>query len=224
MRRKAILFDSSQWAKLLLNNQVQLTDSQQNHFQKVLRKKNYAFTALSGKGQIIEGLVQNNSFIAKSSIKSIEKELKLSVFIGMIKRKAAELIAQKLSEIGVSEIIFFRANNSEENSFDLSRLQAIAINACEQSFNPYLPGIYHLEKQLDQLNIKSEVVYYGDINSRNKLTPTKNSNITLIIGPEGGWSTSESLWLKNNFRGVSFSANVLRVETAAIVASGILLS
>ena len=193
-------------------------------FSKVLRKTNYAFSALSGKGHIIEGLVQSNSFIAKSGIKTIEKDRKVSVFIGMVKRKAAELIIQKLSEIGVSEIIFFKANNSEQNILDLDRLQTIAINACEQSFNPYLPGIHHIERQLDQLSINAEAVYYGDIHSKEKLKSTKKAEIALIIGPEGGWSTSESLWLKNNFRGVSFSANVLRVETAAIVASGILLS
>ena len=224
MRRKAIYFDSSQWAKLLLNNQVQLMDSQQNHFEKVLRKTNYAFTALSGKGQIIEGIVLNNSFMAKSGIKTIEKDLKVSVFIGIVKRKAAEFIIQKLSEIGVSEIIFFKADNSEQNLFDLDRLQTIAINACEQSFNPYLPEIHHTERQLDQLSLNTEAVYYGDIHSKNKLEPTKKNEISLLIGPEGGWSTSELLWLKNNFRGVSFSTNVLRVETAAIVASGILLS
>lgn len=224
MRRKAIYFDSSQWAKLLLNNQVQLTQSQQNHFQKVLRKTNYAFTGLSGKGHIIEGQVQNNNFIAKSDIKTIEKDRKVSVFIGMVKRKAAEVIIQKLSEIGVSEIIFFKADNSELNLFDLDRLQTIAINACEQSFNPYLPEIHHTERQLDQLSLNTEAVYYGDIHSKNKLEPTKKNEISLLIGPEGGWSTSELLWLKNNFRGVSFSTNVLRVETAAIVASGILLS
>ena len=70
----------------------------------------------------------------------------------------------------------------------------------------------------------TDTVYYGDIHSKNKLESTKKSEISLLIGPEGGWSTSELLWLKNNFRGVSFSTNVLRVETAAIVASGILLS
>lgn len=224
MRKKAILLNDNQWTNLLLSNEVPLTNSQQNHFEKVLRNSNFAFTALSGKGHSVDGIVQNDCFRAKGGIKTIEKALKVSAFIGMVKRKAAEFITQKLTEIGVAEIFFFKADHSEQVLPDVDRLQTIAINACEQSFNPYLPVIYHVNREIDQLNIKPDIVYYGDFNSGKKLKATKSPEVGIIIGPEGGWSNRELMWLKNNFRGVSFSANVLRVETAAIVASGILLS
>ena len=50
-------------------------------------------------------------------------------------------------------------------------------------------------------------------------------NINIFIGPEGGFDKTEiDVALKNNFKTVTLGKNILRVETAAIVAASILTS
>jgi 16S rRNA (uracil1498-N3)-methyltransferase len=46
-----------------------------------------------------------------------------------------------------------------------------------------------------------------------------NQNITILIGPEGDFSSKEiDLALKNNYQPISLGSTRLRTETAAIVA------
>jgi 16S rRNA (uracil1498-N3)-methyltransferase len=56
------------------------------------------------------------------------------------------------------------------------------------------------------------------------LNENKNKkNINIFIGPEGGFDKTEiDIALKNNFKTVTLGKNILRVETAAIVASSII--
>ena len=50
-------------------------------------------------------------------------------------------------------------------------------------------------------------------------------NINVFIGPEGGFNKTEiDVAVKNNFKTVTLGKNILRVETAAIVAASILTS
>ena len=44
-------------------------------------------------------------------------------------------------------------------------------------------------------------------------------NIAIFVGPEGGWTEDEiNLFKKNNFKILSLGSNILRAETAAMVA------
>ena len=52
----------------------------------------------------------------------------------------------------------------------------------------------------------------------------KDKNINIFVGPEGGFDNTEiNLALKNNFKIVTLGKNILRVETAGIVASSVVL-
>lgn len=65
----------------------------------------------------------------------------------------AELIVQKLAEIGISQIIFFTSSRSiirELQPKTLTRLETIALEATEQSFGRSIPTIQY-KKSLDSL-------------------------------------------------------------------------
>ncbi len=77
--------------------------------------------------------------------------------------------------------------------------------------------------QKDTLNIlpwESE----EDKNILNVLNENKDiKNINIFIGPEGGFDKTEiDIALKNDFKTVTLGKNILRVETAAIVAASII--
>jgi 16S rRNA (uracil1498-N3)-methyltransferase len=224
MRKKGILFNEVQWNQLLDTKEASLLDGQRKHFEKVLRRSIYEFIALNGNGQLVSGIVEDNKFHASGSLISIQRKTEVSIIAANLKKKASEFLVQKLTEIGVANITFFNTEYAHSELEEDTRLDAIAKNACEQSFNPFLPKITLTAQTLYDLRLDANQVYYGDVNSPEKLGPTESKSVAMLIGPEGGWSDKELTWLKNNFRGVSFSANVLRAETASIVASGILLS
>jgi RsmE family RNA methyltransferase len=49
-------------------------------------------------------------------------------------------------------------------------------------------------------------------------------DVTLFIGPEGGWADFELLEMsRKNFASVALTRTILRVETAAVTAAGVLL-
>ena len=54
---------------------------------------------------------------------------------------------------------------------------------------------------------------------------SKADNVNIFIGPEGGFDKKEiDFALGNDFKIVTLGKNILRVETAAIVASSIVIS
>jgi 16S rRNA (uracil1498-N3)-methyltransferase len=54
-------------------------------------------------------------------------------------------------------------------------------------------------------------------------TPPLGKEVSLLVGPEGGWTEREREWLlKNSWRPVSLGPNILKTETAAIAALAII--
>ncbi len=50
---------------------------------------------------------------------------------------------------------------------------------------------------------------------------TENNGITIMIGPEGGWSDHEQRLLKKTTPPVRLATHILRIETAATAATAI---
>ncbi|MGK0376101.1 MAG: 16S rRNA (uracil1498-N3)-methyltransferase, partial [Arenicella sp.] len=110
-----------------------------------------------------------------------------------------------------------------------------AIEACKQSQNPWLP-IIASEQGLDQLlgadengvnngkdNQTKLVVANADGDSVLSLAQS-SSEITVLIGPEGGFSEQEFAKLKQfSVPSMRVGPYILRTEAAAIAAAGILL-
>jgi 16S rRNA (uracil1498-N3)-methyltransferase len=64
------------------------------------------------------------------------------------RRDKAELIVQKLTEIGIDHIMFWKAERSTLRDFSdkkLQRLQTISLEAAEQAFRRALPTITYLD-------------------------------------------------------------------------------
>jgi 16S rRNA (uracil1498-N3)-methyltransferase len=57
------------------------------------------------------------------------------------------------------------------------------------------------------------------------MLPEHRSDLTLLIGPEGGWTDAETQWFESSaIRGVKLTPTILRVETAAIAAAAVAMS
>jgi RsmE family RNA methyltransferase len=167
----------------------------------------------------------------KSYISNKKKKLNITIFQAFPNKIATiEILVQKLVEIGINKVVFFRSDRSQLHEMPAgksSRVVAIAEEALEQSGGNHPMSIIYKKDSLEEVFENDDkhtqhIVGYPKV--KNALTLDKNcENYTLWIWPEGGWSEKEEAF----FRGKSatlwtFNSNVLRLETASIVGAGIL--
>jgi 16S rRNA (uracil1498-N3)-methyltransferase len=186
--------------------------------------------------------------IVSSLKREIERQKKVSLYLSLIKKSNFELAAEKCTEIGVSEIHPIISERSEKKDLNLERLNKIVKEASEQSGRVTLPKVLEimgLEEAVSQAvkDGKRCVTFHTDSTATSfKITQTNSLHLTqtclrrqanhsesclnnfegevmVFVGPEGGWTDSEiELFKKNNFQICSLGQNILRAETAAMIA------
>jgi RsmE family RNA methyltransferase len=136
------------------------------------------------------------------------------------KRDKAELIAQKLAELWVSSIVFWRAERSvlrEMNEKKVSRIHKIIQEAVEQSWGWQLPSVSF---QLEQGWLEERDVVIFDVPKDSYTSPSVEV-IGLrwrvgVVGPEGGLTQSDYVHFPHHIVSGLWNT-ILRMETAAIV-------
>jgi len=149
------------------------------------------------------------------------RQLRLAVGIPK-KPSTLELIVQKATEIGVTDIIPLATERCQVTHLrKLDRLKMIINEACEQCERAYTPKLHEVQT-LNNLKL-SGLTLAGDAREPEiELRSVKfqeHEAINIIIGPEGGLTETEIQELKNT--GVQIfllGENILRMETAAIAA------
>lgn len=103
---------------------------------------------------------------------------------------------------------------------NLDRWNKIIQSACKQAQVLYFPILEEAMKFDKFILSYSKTSYIASIGASAKLTEMKKSDKDLIIiGPEGDFSEREfNLIRKQGVKEVTLSGNILRVETAGIVA------
>lgn len=157
---------------------------------------------------------------------------KVILFSSIVKRDKFEWIAEKTTELGVSQIIPVISRRSEKKDLNEDRLKKIIIEASEQSGRDEIPELHEvisLEQALELLgemknnssNNRKEIITIafhpeGD-DDFEKLSSDKT--YAIFIGPEGGWADEEiSLFHRNNISVKTLGSQILKAETAAIAA------
>jgi len=134
-----------------------------------------------------------------------------------------EWFLEKAAEIGVDEITPIICDHSERKIIKTERFDKILISAMKQSNQMYLPVLNEPIKLTDFLSKEisgqkfiahCEETYKVELKDRIEI----QQNYTLLIGPEGDFSTNEiNKALTNGYLPVALGNTRLRTETAAIV-------
>lgn len=142
-----------------------------------------------------------------------------------------DLIIQKAVELNVSEITPIYAERSQgrlkgsQLERKLQHWQEIIINAAEQCHQNYLPKLNPPLSLPEWLNeVTADLKLQCALTHTQSLKTIKASPKTcaLLIGPEGGLTDTEVTAAdQQNFVRISLGARILRVETAAILALGL---
>jgi 16S rRNA (uracil1498-N3)-methyltransferase len=155
----------------------------------------------------------------------------INLAVGLVKKDKMEFIAEKATELGIDSLIPL-ITDRVQNNFKLKqdRLEKLAAAATCQSENfkvPAISGLAGLEEFL--ANHQDQVIILCDenITTSNMLEKInseigKGVKISIIIGPEGGFSSRElDMIYRSGARALSLGSSVLKTETAAISAISI---
>lgn len=124
-------------------------------------------------------------------------------------------IIQKLTELGVDRIMLLSSARSvvrwdaDRADKHVTRLRSVARSAAMQSRQVRLPHIEPMRPVLSALADGSAAIAHRDG------APPSLSQPTVLVGPEGGWDSTE---LATGSRRVALGSSVLRADTAAVVA------
>lgn len=162
------------------------------------------------------------SFVSEQKNILIKKEITLCVAV--VKKDTFENIVRYATELGVSKIIPVLASRSEKKNLNLARLNNIAKEASEQSGRgqvPVITEILSFDEALEEMKGNTNIFtsLYGKDSKELANKGLLKNNLTLWIGPEGGWTPDEEEIAKeNNFTMMKLTETVLKADTAAVCA------
>jgi len=217
-----------------------LTEAASQHVARVLRMQvGDPLSVFDGKGteavaRIEQLSKQQVTIIIESQVDSVaESPLKIHLVQGISRGERMDFVVQKSVELGVASITpLFTERCEVKLTGDrlekrIAHWQKVAVSACEQSGRSVVPAILPartLEPWLQQLSGQAVI---GDPLSDQPLSQlvVSTSEITLAIGPEGGFSEHELQQARQaQVSGVTLGPRILRTETAALVAITVLQS
>src|SRR5215203_268871 len=216
--------------------EILLDEDTSRHVVQVLRmKEGEKLNLTDGKGNLITAEVTDNHK-KHCSVKVVGSRFtpqvprKITIAISLLKNtNRFEWFLEKVTEIGISEIIPLICERTEKQRFRYDRMKGICISAMLQSQQTWLP-ILHEPKQFNDLSIEQFddrqkfIAHCEESGEKSNLSTFQPLNHSIIlIGPEGDFTKQEiELSLQNNFIPVGLGDTRLRSETAGVVAATLL--
>jgi 16S rRNA (uracil1498-N3)-methyltransferase len=204
------------------------------HLRKVLRlKRKEPVMVFNGRGLIARGEIGSISssfaLVKLDSFSLFHKtSSKTTLLQSIIKREKMDFILEKATELEVSRIIPVWTKHCvvkmREFNSKLRRWQRIMVQACKQAGNPWLPELlppleFKIAFKCLEANSLKFVFTSKTKNEIDLLLSRFKENVSVLIGPEGGFSNAEiKLAEEEGFLPLSLGKLRLRSETAGIFA------
>ena len=219
------------FVKDIVNDEVIFEKDQIHHIVNVMRMRvNDQITVVYNGEAFLVALESTNPLKVKI-IKNLHEDHELKNHITLLycipKGEKLDLVIQKATELGVSEIILAQSERciakitKENKEKKLLRFNKIALEASEQSKRTIVPTIDKVIdfKDISKFEFDHSFIAYedeGEISFKDKIEQIKEGEtIGIIIGSEGGFSRKEVDYaILNNYQSVSLGKRILRSETA----------
>ena len=169
--------------------------------------------------------IQKNKIFFKK-LEEIDKNSEIGFEINLFssipnKLEKIEFIAQKWTEVWVSNFYFFKSQRSQKiflNENKVDRIKKIIQEAAEQSNRNKIPNFQIIEKiDFEKLKKEKNIFLHTKDENSLKLKEIKAKSwekINIFIGPEWWFSDEEiKIFQKNNFQKIFLWNRILRTET-----------
>jgi 16S rRNA (uracil1498-N3)-methyltransferase len=146
---------------------------------------------------------------------------KMILGISLLKNTARfEWMLEKVTEIGITEIIPLLAERTERQHFRQERFQQILVSAGLQSGQFHFPILHEPIKlaKLFSMDLPANKFIAHCMEGDKPQLEGQSSDSILLIGPEGDFTAEElAITMQYNFEPVGLGESRLRTETAGIV-------
>lgn len=219
------------------SNTVKFVDQEYHHLVHVMRTR---------EGDVID-IVNGRGVLASAQIDKIDKKEVYATILEVTefpkesreiilaqaqpRSNRLDFILEKGTELGVTQIWLFPGERSERKEFSpsqLKRAQGILIAAMKQCGRVWLPQIVE-KPPIKQWKSTEFISFFGDVSPGVKpfmeVLREKNidDGVIFFVGPESGFSENElSQFQRLGVVGVKLHDNILRTDTASLVALSIL--
>ena len=219
-----------------LGDHVLLEEQEFHHAVRVMRLKvGDGIELVNGQGQLARAVFDKvKKHEAQLVINELENQPKPSFEVILAQAvprfNRLDFIVEKGTELGITQLWMFPGKLSERDlvASQHARLRSVAIAAMKQCGRLHLPMIIFkplLEKWTEPDLVPSCAAFFGDIKPKAPLfseawhqnPPSKG--MCFFVGPESGFTEQEEeKLLKLKAYGVKLHENILRTDTASLVA------
>ena len=205
---------------------ILLSEKQAHYLKHVMRiRENEEITVFNGRNGVFlsKAVYQGKKNVGLMVSQQIQSQKNLppcGLAFALIKKENTDLILQKATELGVTDIFPLLTERTVVRQFNQERAKSIVIEAveqCERSDVPTVHRLTDLKTFLAHIPEGFTPVYLAErVFTTEKLSAQLSPLFT--IGPEGGFTNAESQFLQNmpGMRTLHLGETILRAETAAI--------
>jgi len=174
--------------------------------------------------QIASGNKRGGILLCQSQTKPLQMPPDLWLLFAPIKKARTDFIVEKATEMGAARIMPVQTDFTQGDRLRQDKLQAHALEACEQCGGTYVPEVTDLTKLgtlLDTWPADRKILFCDEALVGQPTTlPADKSPWAILIGPEGGFSEAERTRLNAhpNAHAVPLGPRILRADTAAVAA------
>lgn len=221
-----------------VNGEIVISGEEFNHLSKVLRYKTgyKVIVNLDDDKDYTGTIVSMDRDCAVVKVEKVEDNVcttraEVTLFQALPKGDKLDFIVQKCVELGVKEIVPFKSAYTNETKFNLARQNRIALEACKQCGRSVrmsvgdltdFQGVLGMLDGFDTVILPYEHATKGSMSEVEGIAAGKR--IALIVGSEGGFAPDEVKDAQGKgAQVVSLGKRILRCETAAVIATGLVM-
>lgn len=200
---------------------VQLNNSQRHHLRLVLRlAEGELVTYTDGLGMTGSGQVSGDLVLRGDEQSHKPPRLRLTLAVAPPRDKdRTRFLVEKAAELEVTRLVWLETRFGQGHPPPPTKARAWAVAGLEQSRGAYLLEVEETMLRPDELAAWGGEVWFADETGGAIPSPAPDA-VTVVIGPEGGWSPEE---LPDGAARFGLGRTILRVETAALAAAVLLL-
>ncbi len=172
--------------------------------------------------QIIEIKKKDITLEIKEQVRTAQLLLPIRLGFCLLKPDAMHMVFEKGTELGVTEFLPIISEYTSVKKFNQQKYTKIVTHSSQQCERLDVPTIH------EPISFKDFTHFYPDSYvaversiSVSPLIPDAlpfETSPTIMIGPEGGWSTREHKIIDQSMKKITLGKSILRSETAAICA------